>query len=103
MSEEKYECERQLVKEKRTHLMFLEKLASLGVNSSASRSRFHLSRKVFSMACSAMLLGSTALSSQALALSLPKGQKKGNLQLPLNTRLEDGLDSGSTTSSTSEQ
>jgi hypothetical protein len=101
MSEEKYECERQLVKEKRTHLMFLKKLASLSVNSSASRSRFHLSRKVFSMACSAMLLGSTALSSQAMALSLPKGQKKGNLQLPLNTRLEDGLDSGSTTSSTS--
>jgi hypothetical protein len=42
MSDEKYECERQLVKEKRTHLMFLKKLASLGVNSSASRSRFHL-------------------------------------------------------------
>ena len=80
--------------------MFLKKLASLGVISSASKSHFHLSRKVFSMACSAMLLGSTALSSQALALSLPKGQKKGNLQLPLNTRLEDGLDSGTTTSST---
>ncbi len=79
--------------------MFLKKLASLGVNSSASRPQFHLSRKVFSMACSAMLLGSTALSSQAMALSLPKGQKKGNLQLPLNTRLEDGLDSGSTTTS----
>lgn len=81
--------------------MFLKKLASLGVISSASKSQLHLSRKVFSLACSAMLLGSTALSSQALALSLPKGQKKGNLQLPLNTRLDDGLDSGSTTGSTS--
>ncbi|MBP6745650.1 LYR motif-containing protein [bacterium] len=52
------------------------------------------------MACSAMLLGSAALSSQAMALSLPKSQKKGNFQLPLNSRLEDGLDSGITTSAT---
>lgn len=47
-----------------------------------------------------MLLGSAALSSQAMALSLPKSQKKGNFQLPLNSRLEDGLDSGITTSAT---
>jgi hypothetical protein len=101
MSHEKYECERQLVKEKRTHLMFLEKLASLGVITSASRSNLRYSRKVFCLACSAMLLGSMALSSQALALSLPKGQKKGGFQLPLNTRLDDGLDSGITSNTTS--
>jgi hypothetical protein len=80
--------------------MFLEKLASLGVSTSSSRSHLHFSRRVFSMACSAMLLGSAALSSQAMALSLPKSQKKGNFQLPLNSRLEDGLDSGITTSAT---
>lgn len=80
--------------------MFLEKLASLGVSTSSSRSHLHFSRRVFSLACSAMLLGSAALSSQAMALSLPKSQKKGNFQLPLNSRLEDGLDSGITTSAT---
>lgn len=80
--------------------MFLEKLASLGVSTCSSRSHLHFSRRVFSMACSIMLLGSAALSSQAMALSMPKGQKKGNFQLPLNSRLEDGLDSGITTSAT---
>jgi hypothetical protein len=80
--------------------MFLEKLASSGVSTSSSRSHLHFSRRVFSLACSAMLLGSAALSSQAMALSLPKSQKKGNFQLPLNSRLEDGLDSGITTSAT---
>ncbi|MBP9093218.1 hypothetical protein KBI23_19510 [bacterium] len=80
--------------------MFLKKFASLGVRTSASKSNVHFSRKVFSLACSVMLLGSAALSSQAMALSMPKGQKKGNFQLPLNTRLDDGLDSGITTSAT---
>lgn len=81
--------------------MFLEKLASLGVSTSVSRSHSSTSRKVFSLACSVMLLGSAALSSQAMALSMPKSQKKGSFQLPLNTRLEDGLDSGITNSVTS--
>ncbi|CAN5365688.1 hypothetical protein BH11CYA1_BH11CYA1_19180 [soil metagenome] len=79
--------------------MFLEKLASLGIISS---SKTPVSRKVFSLACSVMLLGSAALSSQAMALSMSKTQKKGSFQLPLNTRLEDGLDSGASTTSSIE-
>jgi len=80
--------------------MFLEKLARLGMTATSNH---RASRRFFSLACSAMLLGSMTLSSQALALSLPKGQKKGGLQLPLNSRLDDGLDSGvipATTSTT---
>lgn len=71
--------------------MFLEKFARLGMTATSNH---RASRRFFSLACSAMLLGSMTLSSQALALSLPKGQKKGGLQLPLNSRLDDGLDSG---------
>lgn len=81
--------------------MFLEKLARLGMTATSNH---RASRRFFSLACSAMLLGSMTLSSQALALSLPKGQKKGGLQLPLNSRLDDGLDSGvvpATTTTTS--
>jgi hypothetical protein len=63
--------------------MFLEKLARLTANDGARKS---INRRIYSVACSALLIGSTGLSSQALAMSL--GQKKPGLQLPLNSELE---------------
>lgn len=73
--------------------MFSEKLASLTANDGVRKA---INRRIYSVACSALLIGSTGLSSQAMAMSL--GQKKPGLQLPLNTELEDGLDSDLSTS-----
>ncbi len=77
--------------------MFLKKLARLRFFR-AQACKTEVSRRVAGLACSLLLVGSTALA-PASALSL--GQKKSNLQLPLNSKLDDGTESSADSSNTS--
>ncbi len=78
--------------------MFLKKLARLRFFH-AQACKTEVSRRVAGLACSLLLVGSTGLA-PAFALSL--GQKKSNLQLPLNSKLDDGTESSTDSSSTTE-
>jgi len=75
--------------------MFLKKLARLRFFH-AQACKTEVSRKVTGLACSLLLVGSTGIA-PAFALSL--GQKKSNLQLPLNNKLDEGTESSDSASS----